>query len=423
MNNFNFNSNSNSNSNSKIIFILPNIYESINGVSTKYVKFINYLKDNSYNYVIFATFKNENLYKRKVEEENLKIIKTSGLNVPFYKEIKIPFISESLLNDEIKDGNEIIVFNGEFIWLFNILKNIKKKYNNIRLYPTMHTNYIYYNENIYKNYTITSVLNYLDNYLEKKIFNGIIVTGEQMKNKYSQFTDSIFNANEINLDIFSTCKKDNYDSKFYNIIYCGRVSKEKHIDEILDCLLKLKKVTFHLHIIGDGPYLDNLKTVIDLGYREIKENIIFHGSKSQEDINNLYQTLDNRIFIFTSESETFGKTPMEAGMTGMPIFIKKNDVSESLYVDKKNAFLFSNPNQFVDSFEYWIQLDKFDKELFISNSISNIKKYDQKVIFDDWIYFLINGKIKNKFNIHFFDMITFHTLSRFVNCTGSILSD
>lgn len=410
---------------SKIIFILPNIYECVNGVSTKYIKFIDYLKNNSYNFVLFTTFKNNELYDKLIKKYN--IIKTNGLNIPFYKEIKIPIIKKELLKNEIKYGNEIIVFNGEFIWLYNILKKLKEKHKDIKIYPTMHTDYIFYNDFVYKKYNIKLLFNFLNKYLENKIFQGIIVTGEKMRNKYSDFSNNIFNANEISLEIFNNIKKDNYDNNFFNIIYCGRVCKEKNIEEIFDCCLEFKnKYEFNINIIGDGPYMDNLKNIIDIQYSKIKNNIIFHSNKTQIEINDLYQTLENRIFIFTSMSETFGKTPMEACATGIPIFIKKNDISESLYINKKNAFIFDNKNDFLDLFTYFINLSEFEKNILLTESISNIRKYDQKKIFEDWAYFLINGNLnrdKNKLNIGFFDLLTFHGISKFINCSGSILSD
>lgn len=413
-------------SNKKIIFILPNIYESVNGVSTKYIKFINYLTKLSYNFVIFAPFKNNNIYAELINNK-INIIKTKGLTVPFYKEIKIPIIEESKLMKEINNGNEIIIFNGEFSWIYNMLKIIKKTYKNITLYPTMHTDYLFYSNNIYKYYGINSIFNYLENYLENKTFNGLIVTGEKLKEKYQTFTDCIFNANEVDLDIFHTVKKDSYDSNFYNIIYCGRISKEKNIEELLKCCLQLdNKIDFYLNIIGDGPYLDNLKNIIELEYRTIKSKIIFHGGKSQDEINNLYHKLENRIFIFTSLSETFGKTPMEAGATGIPIFIKKSDITDYLYINKKNAFVFNDINDFIELFMYFVKLDHLEKEIFISNSITNIKKYDQNVIFNDWAHFILNGSIDNnktKNKITILDLFTFNGISKFINCTGNVLGD
>lgn len=414
-----------------IIFVSFNIYEAKNGVSIKYVNFIDFLLNKgNINITLFTTFINNENYKNIKKRNNLKIVKTKGLITPFYKSVKIPTIKESTLKEYIKKGNEIIIFNGEFIWLYDILYNLKKKYINLKLYPNMHTDYIFYENNIYSKYKIFNLgssdfFNHLDNYLEKNIFTGIIVTGESLKNKYLKYTNSVFNANEVNLNIFNTVKKDFYINKYFNIIYTGRIAKEKNIEEVLDCCMILYgKYNFYLNIIGDGPYLEDLKTIIDLEYSKIKSKIIFYGSMNHGDINKLYQTLDNRIYLFTSISETFGKTPMEAGSTGIPIFIKKCENTNYLYINKKNAFLFDNKNEFLESFEYFINMDNYEKDLFIKNSINNIKKYDQQVIFNDFYNFLISQKVvKPPSNVSFYDMLSFNNLVKLVNCTGNIMAD
>lgn len=414
----------------KILFILPNIYESINGVSTKYLKFIYYLTNLSHDVILFTTFKDKSIYNNLEKRDNLTICKVNGLNIPFYKEIKIPIVTCNILKKYISNNNEIIIFNGEFIWIYETLKSLKDKYNSIKLYPTMHTDYLFYGEKVYSNYNFASVLNHLNYYLEQKIFNGIIVTGEKIKERYINYTDNIFNANEVNLNIFKNHKIDKYDNGYlsvicYNLIYCGRISKEKNIDEILECCLLLhNKYNFILHIIGDGPYINNLKDIIDIKYNNIKDNIMFLGSKEAIEINSIYQTLTNRIFIFTSISETFGKTPMEAGATGIPIFIKKSDITDDLYINKKNAFIFDNSNSFLNQFEYFINLDNLEKQVLITNSINNIKKYDQNIIFNEWLNFLsddVNNKNNQKINL--IDMLSFYGMAKLINCSGSILGD
>jgi glycosyltransferase involved in cell wall biosynthesis len=424
----------------KILFILHNIYESTNGVSNKYINFINYLTKLSYEVVLITTFKNKDTMNN-ILNENLKIIKVKGLIIPFYQEIKIPTLNFDKINEIIEYGNEIIIFNGEFIWLYDTLKNIKTKYKNIKLYPTMHTDYEYYINNIYKKYNFLSNLsqinqfNHLNNYLEKKIFNGIIVTGSKMLLKYSNYTDSIFNANEVDLNIFNNPIYNIYnytlDNKF-NIIYCGRISKEKNIDDFLEYCNQLfktyslseYKLDFVFNIIGDGPYLDNIKNIIEIEYKEIKDKFIFHGILSGQDINILYQKLNNRIFLFTSNSETFGKTPIEAIATGIPLFIKKSDITDDIYINKKNAFIFKDKNELIEYFLEFIKMNVLEKQLFITDSINNIKKYDQNIIFNDLIEFLINGKLnKNKSKINFIDIITLFGISKFVNCSGMIVGD
>jgi glycosyltransferase involved in cell wall biosynthesis len=493
----------------KIFFILHNIYESTNGVSNKYIKFIDYLTNLSYQVTLLTTSKNNstingtnmnkmnmnetnmnkmnmnetNMNKMNMNETNmnetnmnetnmnetnmnetnmnetnmnetnmnemnkmnininnkyLKIIKLKGLNIPFYKEIKIPTLTFNKIDELIQNGNEIIVFNGEFIWLYDILKNLKNKYKNIKLYPTMHTDYEYYINNIYNKYKFFSNINYLNHlnhYLEIKIFNGIIVTGNKMVLKYSNYTNSIFNANEVDLSIFNKIKHNNYDiniNNIINIIYCGRISKEKNIDDFLEYCNDLHKsfyietkiVDFLFNIIGDGPYLDNIKSIIEIQYKDIKDKFIFYGNLSGNKINTLYQKLNNRIFLFTSNSETFGKTPIEAIATGIPAFIKKSDITNDIYINKKNAFIFENKNELIEYFLLFIKMNSLEKQLFINNSITNIKKYDQSIIFNDWIEFLINGKLnKDKSKFNFIDMITLFGIGKFVNCSGMIIGD
>jgi len=422
--------NINNNKKNKIIFILPNIYECVNGVSNKYIKFIKYLSStNIFEIILFTTFKKIENYANLEKIDNLHVIKLKGMVVPFYKEIKIPLLNETLLKGEIKNRNEIIIFNGEFFWIYESLKKIKKEYKTIKIYPTMHTDYLYYATNIYSkfNFNLPACLNHLEHYLGKKFFNGIIVTGEKTKEKYLEFTNNIFNANELNLEIFNNVKKDDYYDNYYNIIYCGRVSKEKNIEEILQCCYEINNnnnYNFKLHIIGNGPFLENLKGIVDLEYKKIKSKITFHGEMKDVDINNLYQSLDNRIFLFTSLSETFGKSSLEAGASGIPIFIKKSDVTDYIYINKKNAFIFNDKKHFLELFEYFINLDEIDKNVFISESVNNVKKYDQQKIFKDWVDFLLENKNnKNIIKLNYLDILTFHGITKFINCSGNLLSE
>jgi len=205
----------------------------------------------------------------------------------------------------------------------------------------------------------------------------------------------------------------------------GDIDKEKNIEEILECCLALnEKYNFNLNIIGNGPFIDNLKDIIDIKFKKIKNKIIFLGSKESIEINTIYQTLVNRIFIFTSLSETFGKTPMEAGATGIPIFIKESEITENLYINKKNAFIFKDSKSFVQLFDYFVSLDNIAKQLLINNSINNIKKYDQNVIFNDWLDFLSEGIIKKENQkINLIDMLSFYGMAKLINCSGSVFGD
>ena len=124
----------------KIIFILYNIFESKSGVSNKYIKFIDHLSKNNIEYILFTSFQNNNDINTHIKNK-YNIINKKGINVPFYKDIKIPNIKIDDIQNII-NNDDIIIFNGEFYWLYNCLYEIKKE-KNIKLIPNWHTNYDY----------------------------------------------------------------------------------------------------------------------------------------------------------------------------------------------------------------------------------------------------------------------------------------
>ena len=458
----------------RIIFILSNIFENINGVSTKYIKFIEYLSNINYlgSKIDIVLFVPGNYNEDEDQKENIKMIKTSGIKIPFYKDIKIPIVSTSSLLSEIKTGKEIIIFNGEFFWLYEKLKKVQKKFNRVKIFPNMHTDYDFYLNNIYTKFSfgLKPLKKHLDYYLDKKYFEGIIVTGEKLREKYNNITNNVFNANEIDLSIFKNYKIDNYkinsleldllkdnnleqdklekdnledDHKLednnnlendnnlednikteniINFIYCGRISKEKNIIEICDCLNEVD-FDYVLNIIGDGPYINELKNIIIEKYNNSVDKIYFHGELKQREIYNLYHKLDNRIFIFTSLSETFGKTPMEAGMCGVPIFIKKSDITSILYTHEENAYVFDNKYDFKILLYKFLKSGINEKKSLIENSVKNIKKYDQNIIFNNLLKFLIQSDSKLKILLNFFDIFAFHSMSKMVNCSSMFLGE
>jgi len=419
-----------------ILFILSNIYESINGVSNKYIKFIEYLqKSNKCKITLFISFIDSKKIK-KLENKNIKIINVNGIQLPFYEDIKIPLLNEDEILNEMEEINNIIIFNGEFAWLYTVLEKVKEKNNEIKIYPTWHTDYENYIE--YFNpfsfipifdfkYPLKKITSYLNYYLENKIFYGLIVTGEHIKNRFINNV-RLFDAAELNFNIYNKLKIDTYDledDSILNIIYCGRISKEKNIEELFECLLKLiNKYTFLMHIIGNGPELEKFKKNINNIYHPfhiLKNNIIFYGSKSSNEIIEIYKKLDNRIFLFTSITETFGKSPMEACSTGIILFIKKSQASISLYENKKTAFIFDDPDDFLKLFNSFILMTYEQKKEIIELNRQNIEKYNQDIVFEKWLYFLLEEKkIEEKKEFNIFDRILLNSFKKLIMCTKNL---
>ena len=181
-----------------------------------------------------------------------------------------------------------------------------------------------------------------------------------------------------------------YDDNQLNFIYTGRISIEKNIEyifEILQYIIDIKyNIEFKFHLIGDGPHLNQLKKKIK---NELLNHIHFYDEINYSNIINIYKNLDNRLFISTSKSETFGKSSMEACHCGIPLFIIDCELNNLLY-HENNAFLFKDKKDFVKQLTFFLNMNTQMKELLIHHAYENSLQYDQDKIFNKLLLFLQN---------------------------------
>jgi glycosyltransferase involved in cell wall biosynthesis len=95
------------------------------------------------------------------------------------------------------------------------------------------------------------------------------------------------------------------------LISVGRMAPEKNLDQVLKTYeaLKVTGLAFTLVMVGDGP----LKEQFQKRYPEI----IFPGMLSQSNLAAYYASSD--LFIFPSQTETFGNVTLEALASGIPV--------------------------------------------------------------------------------------------------------
>lgn len=93
------------------------------------------------------------------------------------------------------------------------------------------------------------------------------------------------------------------------IVYVGRVSKEKNLDELLEPIRRLPGA--RLAIVGSGPHKEALE-------REFAGTpTVFTGYMSGDDLAAAYACAD--IFAFPSQSETLGLVALESFASGVPV--------------------------------------------------------------------------------------------------------
>jgi len=117
--------------------------------------------------------------------------------------------------------------------------------------------------------------------------------------------------------------KKKYGMQKYNLLYVGRISKEKNLETLIEALPLIKKEIsdFKLNLIGDGPIISDL---LKLAIKEkVSQNINFFGPVKHEELmeSGIYQSSD--LFITPSTSETQCISAIEAMMFGLPLVVAR----------------------------------------------------------------------------------------------------
>jgi len=120
-----------------------------------------------------------------------------------------------------------------------------------------------------------------------------------------------------------------------DIIFAGRLIKEKHVDLILEAvkIIKETRPDIQCRIIGDGPERQSLeKKAALLG---LLANVVFTGKLSEgKEVIALMKA--SRVFVIPSTREGFGISALEAMACGLPV-VTSNDPMNAigLLIDEK----------------------------------------------------------------------------------------
>lgn len=145
-------------------------------------------------------------------------------------------------------------------------------------------------------------------------------------------------ARGVDTDQFNPSKRDlewrksigfSEDDKV--ITFVSRLVWEKNLQTFVDVVKKLKKNNSDIKsmIVGDGPARKELEHMLPDTY--------FTGFITGEDLNRAYASSD--IFLFPSETETFGNVTLEAMSSGLPCVVADATGSKSLVESGLNGFL------------------------------------------------------------------------------------
>jgi glycosyltransferase involved in cell wall biosynthesis len=190
-----------------------------------------------------------------------------------------------------------------------------------------------------------------NNYLfEKQIKKtDVLVNSSVLYKKYLSFTKSIHEIRTTTLsegDFYQ--REDTCQSDTINILYTGRIDRQKGLFELVEATALLIKEgnNIMLHLVGweyekTEPIKNALQTLAK--EKNIQEKIIFHGRKKVgQELNTMYRIGD--IYVLPSYHEGFPRTIWEAMANSLPVVATKVGSIPYFLKNNVNAVLIETKN-------------------------------------------------------------------------------
>jgi glycosyltransferase involved in cell wall biosynthesis/predicted metal-dependent phosphoesterase TrpH len=121
-------------------------------------------------------------------------------------------------------------------------------------------------------------------------------------------------------------------SESLNVLYAGRLTKEKGIDLLAEAFLAAQRQEPSLHLVLAGGGADEEGLRARLG-----EHATFLGWLAGEDLARVYASAD--VFMFASRTDTFGQVILEAQASGLPVVAVDEGGPASLIANGETGFL------------------------------------------------------------------------------------
>jgi len=128
------------------------------------------------------------------------------------------------------------------------------------------------------------------------------------------------------------------EPKTYDLIYCGRLVREKGLLLFLEAirLAKDKLPNVKVLLVGLGPLRAELDAFVE--ENELQSNVTFWGwAKDSEELSRLYNR--SRLFVLTSYAEGGPRTPLEAMACKVAVLSTPVGIMREVLKDGENGYL------------------------------------------------------------------------------------
>lgn len=143
----------------------------------------------------------------------------------------------------------------------------------------------------------------------------------------------------VDRDLFSPSRRERTDTTF-RIGYVGRLTPEKNVRLLARlgrALLSAGHTNFEFQLIGEGSEQEWLRTHVPHG--------VMRGVLVREQLAQAYANMD--LFVFPSETDTFGNVVLEALSSGVPVIVKSGGGPKFLVEDGRTGFVARSDDEFI----------------------------------------------------------------------------
>lgn len=367
----------------------------INGVATSVYMLKKALERKGHE-VFVVTINNEDFHYKF--DENDTVIRVPGLPIGIY-DYRLSGIYPLKAVNIVKTWNlDVIHSHTEFsVGTFARIISRQLGIPLVHTYHTMYEDYTHYITKGYFDKSSKKIVEYLTLFYCDKTANELIVptkkTYDLFKEKYEVDKNIYIIPTGIEIDRFFVENVDekkveelkkslNVSLDDFNIVFVGRIAKEKNVDFLLRAHRNLikKKKNINLIIIGDGPDMDEYKNYVK--ENALDKNVIFMGKVPWEVIPAYYRLAD--VFATASQTETQGLTVIEAMAASVAPICIDDESFRNTVIDGLNGRIFKTQEEYekivLELYSDRKLLDQLQRQARLNAEVHSSKYYAESVL-------------------------------------------
>lgn len=300
-----------------------------------------------------------NDHDQAVEEEF--VIRINGLRLPMkgLEEYRIGKVTNKKVKMMAKYNFDIIHCHTEFT-VGRLGRCVARRYN-IPLVHTYHTMYEEYVHFVSKTFARSL------RFISKKYFrsfansaNMVIFPTKKVQDRFIEYgykKDSIIIPTGIYLEKYRRINfersefidiklKSGFKKDDFVILFLGRVSREKSLEDLIVNFAKIDRPNVKLFIVGGGPDEKHFRDIVKK--MDLQDKVVFTGMVPQKDVPVYYQVGD--LFANFSMTETQGLTYCESLASGCPLLVKYDKNLDGVIENGFNGYTFNTDEEFLTLF-------------------------------------------------------------------------